>query len=177
MRTQSFGGRTRYREQRQRFSQRNSTAPRRDDPIRGHVRGSFRRSRPSASRRARRNGVYHCRGYRAAKIRPPSARALSDQLLGGEMLRLHSENYGVYTVRNMHALMRRSGGRSAGIGPTESCALSGFVESIAAHACSRQSPILRVWNRRICRNAGSPRPPPAGFGLLTSPMFAPVEIQ
>ena len=37
---------------------------------------------------------YHCRDYRAAKIRPPSARALSDELLGGEMLRLHTENYG-----------------------------------------------------------------------------------
>lgn len=29
-------------EQRQRFSQRNLPAPRRDDPVRGHVQGSFR---------------------------------------------------------------------------------------------------------------------------------------
>ena len=45
-------------------------------------------------------------GYRGAKSRSLSARALSDQLLGGEVLRLHSENCGVYTVRKMHALMR-----------------------------------------------------------------------
>ena len=49
------------------------------------------------------------RGYQAAKARPPSTRALSDQLLGGEMLRLHAENYGVYGVRKMHALMRHQG--------------------------------------------------------------------
>ena len=48
-------------------------------------------------------------GYRAAKTRPVSARALSDQLLGGEMLRLHAENYGVHGLRKMHALMRRQG--------------------------------------------------------------------
>jgi len=53
--------------------------------------------------------VHHCRGYRAATTRPPSARALSDPLLGGGMLRLHTENYGVYGVRKMHALMRRQG--------------------------------------------------------------------
>ena len=54
-------------------------------------------------------GFMTARGYRAAKTRPPSARTLSDQLLGGEMVRLHAENYGVYGVRKMHALMRRQG--------------------------------------------------------------------
>lgn len=54
-------------------------------------------------------GFITARGYRAAKVRPPSARALSDQLLGAEMVRLHAENYGVYGVRKMHALMRRQG--------------------------------------------------------------------
>ena len=59
--------------------------------------------------RATECGFMTARGYRAATTRPPSARALSDQLLGGEMLRLHTENYGVYGVRKMHALMRRQG--------------------------------------------------------------------
>ena len=54
-------------------------------------------------------GFLTARGYRAAKTRPVSARAMSDQLLGGEMLRLHADNYGVYGVRRMHALMRRQG--------------------------------------------------------------------
>ena len=54
-------------------------------------------------------GFVTSRGYRAASSRPPSARTLSDQLLGGEMVRLHAENYGVYGVRKVHALMRRQG--------------------------------------------------------------------
>lgn len=54
-------------------------------------------------------GFMTARGYRAAKNRPASARALSDQLLAGEMVRLHAENYSVYGVRKMHALMRRQG--------------------------------------------------------------------
>ncbi|MGK0742111.1 IS3 family transposase [Leucobacter sp. Z1108] len=59
--------------------------------------------------RATECGFMTSRGYRAAKARPPSARVLSDQLLGGEILHLHAENYGVYGVRKMHALMRRQG--------------------------------------------------------------------
>jgi putative transposase len=54
-------------------------------------------------------GFLTARGYRAAKARPPSARALSDELLGAEIARLHAENYGVYGARKMHALMRRQG--------------------------------------------------------------------
>lgn len=54
-------------------------------------------------------GFLTTRGYRAARTRPPSARRLSDELLGAEIERLHAENYGVYGVRKMHALMRRHG--------------------------------------------------------------------
>jgi len=49
------------------------------------------------------------RGYRAAKARPMSDRAIRDRLLGDEIERLHAENYGVYGVRKMHHLMRRQG--------------------------------------------------------------------
>lgn len=58
------------------------------------------------------SGFLTARGYRAAKARPPSARALKGELLVLEILRLHGENYGVYGVygvRKMHALMRRQG--------------------------------------------------------------------
>jgi putative transposase len=55
------------------------------------------------------SGFLTARGYRAAKARPPSARQLSDELLGAEIARLHGENYGVYGARKMHALMRRQG--------------------------------------------------------------------
>ncbi len=54
--------------------------------------------------RATECGFLTARGYRAAKTRP-----LSDELLGSEMIRLHAENYGVYGVRKMHALMKRQG--------------------------------------------------------------------
>ena len=59
--------------------------------------------------RAAEVGFVSSRGYRAAKSRPASARALSDQLIGGEIARLHAENYGVYGVRKMHRLLRRHG--------------------------------------------------------------------
>lgn len=53
-------------------------------------------------------GFITSRGYRAAKTRPRSVRAVRDELLGA-VVRLHAENYGVYGVRKMHALMKRQG--------------------------------------------------------------------
>ncbi len=54
-------------------------------------------------------GFLTSRGYRAAKTREPSSRAIRDQVLGDEMERLHAENYGVYGVRKMYRLMQRQG--------------------------------------------------------------------
>lgn len=54
-------------------------------------------------------GFLTSRGYRAAKIRPPSARAVRDNVFGAEIARLHAENDSVYGVRKMHALLRRQG--------------------------------------------------------------------
>ena len=54
-------------------------------------------------------GFVTCRGYRAAKSRPMSDRAIRDQVLGDEIERLHAENFGVYGVRKMYYLMRRQG--------------------------------------------------------------------
>ena len=59
--------------------------------------------------RATECGFLTARGYRAAKTRPASTRTVRDEMLGGEIVRLHAENYGVYGVRKMHALMRRQG--------------------------------------------------------------------
>lgn len=60
--------------------------PRRDDPLRGHVQGSLRRSCALCrTLRATECGFITSRGYRAAKSRPLSARALSDELLGAEL--------------------------------------------------------------------------------------------
>ena len=49
-------------------------------------------------------GFVSSRGYLTAKGRPASARALSDQMIGGEIAQLHAENYGVDGVRKMHRL-------------------------------------------------------------------------
>ena len=54
-------------------------------------------------------GFITSRGYRAAKKRPASARSVRDELLIGEVGRLHEVNYSVYGVRKMHAAMRRAG--------------------------------------------------------------------
>lgn len=54
-------------------------------------------------------GFITSRGYRAAKRRPASARRVRDELLIGEVARLHEVNYSVYGVRKMHAAMRRAG--------------------------------------------------------------------
>ena len=54
-------------------------------------------------------GFITSRGYRAAKTRPASTRALRDEVLLPELRRIHAENYSVYGVRKMHHAMRRAG--------------------------------------------------------------------
>lgn|SRR5690606_14579700 len=54
-------------------------------------------------------GFLTARGYRAAKQRPASARAVRDEVLVEEIRRIHAENYGVYGYRKMHHAMRRAG--------------------------------------------------------------------
>ena len=116
--------------------------PRRDDPIRGQVQGAFRRSRPSAARCVLRN----------AGLSLPRLSGRENQAAIGEGT--VGSAAGRRNAAPAHRELRRPygsedacpdappGGRSVGIRPAEPCALSGFVESIAANACSRQSPIL-----------------------------------
>ncbi len=59
--------------------------------------------------RATECGFITSRGYRAAKTRPASARALRDVLLLEEVKRIHAENYSVYGIRKMHHAMVRAG--------------------------------------------------------------------
>lgn len=46
-------------------------------------------------------GFITSRGYRAAKSRPTSARAVRDEILIEELGRIHAANYSVYGVRKM----------------------------------------------------------------------------
>ena len=55
------------------------------------------------------DGFLSSRGYYAAKKRKPSTRQLRDEILIGEIKKIHAENYGVYGVRKMHKAMRRAG--------------------------------------------------------------------
>ena len=59
-------------------------------------------------------GFITSRGYRAAKARIRSARALKDGLLIPEIQRIHAANYGVYGVRKMWHGAGKAG-RSVGI--------------------------------------------------------------
>ena len=59
--------------------------------------------------RAALRGFLTSRGYRAAKHRLPSARALRDEILIPDIKRLHQKHYGVYGRRKMHALLQREG--------------------------------------------------------------------
>lgn len=54
-------------------------------------------------------GFITSHGYRAAKGRPLSDRAVEEELLDPEIRRIHTENYSVYGVRKMHQSMRRVG--------------------------------------------------------------------
>jgi putative transposase len=47
--------------------------------------------------------------YYAAKVREPSARAVSDAATTQRIRKVHAENYGVYGVRKVHAQLRREG--------------------------------------------------------------------
>ena len=54
-------------------------------------------------------GFITSRGYRAAKARPASARAVRDEILLEEIRRIHAQNYSVYGVRKMRHVVRHAG--------------------------------------------------------------------
>ena len=54
-------------------------------------------------------GFITSRGYRAARTRASSARALRDEILVAKLRRVHAENYSVHGVRKMHHAVRRAG--------------------------------------------------------------------
>jgi putative transposase len=79
------------------------------DEHQGSVSGSRLICRVYCARQC--SGFLTARGYAPpSKARRTLPRAqLKDELLVPEVARLHAENYGVYGVRKMHALMRRQG--------------------------------------------------------------------
>src|SRR5690606_39534092 len=51
-------------------------------------------------------GFLTSRGYRAAKARPPSERAMRDELLIAELRTVHEQNFSVYGVKKMYHAMK-----------------------------------------------------------------------
>jgi putative transposase len=51
--------------------------------------------------------------YYASKARPPSKRSVSDEATVAAIRKVHTDNYGVYGVRKVHAQLRRDGRRVA----------------------------------------------------------------
>ncbi len=47
--------------------------------------------------------------YYAAKTRPPSPRAVRDEVLGADIVRIHAEHFSVYGVRKAWRVLRREG--------------------------------------------------------------------
>ena len=62
--------------------------------------------------------------YYAAKTRLPSARAVRDEALGAEIVRLHREHFGVYGVRKLWHVLRREG---LGVGRDQVARLMGVL--------------------------------------------------
>lgn len=69
--------------------------------------------------------------YYAAKARPPSARAVSDAALSRVIEQVHSDNYGVYGARKMHAELHRSGR------PVARCTVERLMKAAGLRGISR----------------------------------------
>lgn len=54
-------------------------------------------------------GFITSRGYRAARVRPPSDRDIRDEQLIADLRAVHQQNYSVYGVKKMHRAMKRKG--------------------------------------------------------------------
>src|SRR4051794_24760400 len=91
--------------------------------------------------RAAITGFLTSRGYRAAKTRTPSDRAIRDELLIAELQAVHLQNYSVYGVLKMHQAMKRRGwtlGREQTRRMMRQAGLRGFS---GANRCLRRCPI------------------------------------
>ena len=107
--------------------------------------------------------------YYAAKSRPPSARAVADaQRL--EMIRqVHTDNYGVYGVRKMHAELNRRGHRIARCTVHRLMRAEGLRGISRAKGRAPRSPAPARMPARTCWTATSGHLHRIVSGLRTSP--------
>jgi len=75
--------------------------------------------------------------YYAARARPPSARAVHDERLKGEIARVHRDNYGVYGIRKVHAQLRREDVTGAGGRPVARCTVARLMRELGLRGVTR----------------------------------------
>jgi putative transposase len=85
--------------------------------------------------------------YHAAKRRPPSARALRDQVLKAEIARVHAEHFGVYGARKVWRQLHREGIAVA------RCTVERLMRGLDLEGVRRGKP-----RRTTTPTAGAPRP-------------------
>jgi putative transposase len=74
--------------------------------------------------------------FYAGRTRPPSARAVRDEVLKPVIARVHKENYGVYGIRKMHAALGREPGL-AGSQPVARCTTQRLMRDLGLRGISR----------------------------------------
>lgn len=121
-------------------------------------------------------GFLTSRGYRDAKARPPSDRAVRDDLLIAELTTVHRANYSVYGVKKMqHAMTRRgwSIGREQTRRLMHRAGLRGVrrgkpvFTTITDPTADRPADLVNRQFRTLH---------PTGSGSLTSPMCGPGRV-
>ena len=75
--------------------------------------------------------------YYAARTRPPSARAVRDAALKAEIVRVHTENYGVYGVRKVHAQLGREGVTGCSGRPVARCTTARLMQDLQLRGLRR----------------------------------------
>lgn len=74
--------------------------------------------------------------FYAARTRPPSARAVRDEVLKPVIARVHKANYGVYGIRKMHAALAREPDL-AGCRPVARCTTQRLMKDLGLRGISR----------------------------------------
>lgn len=111
--------------------------------------------------------------YYAAKGRPPSKRALSDEIMSEKIYQIHTVNYGIDGVRKIHAELRRNGDQVARCTFEWLMKREGLRGIRRAKGPERQSQGRWRTGLLTWSNAASPRPPRIASGWPTFAIFGP----
>ena len=111
--------------------------------------------------------------YYAALSRKASAREQRDEMLKGEISRVHGENYGVYGARKVWLALNREGIAVARCTVERLMGELGLAGAVRGRRHRPPSRTPRRHGRPICSSATSTRRPLTARGSRTSPMSRP----